>query len=176
MMRRLSVLALLALLASTARLPAADHLLAGSWKIDLTRSTELSPWKDYDLTIAVDGPTITLQRRLAWGRREFKDAMSFRTDRPEKVPVEMWPDNRHLGAYIGGDRTKTVRAEWLDDQKVLRVQSDLVLDTQQGPRAVNILSNYKVSASGTLLTLTELRSTRNRPIVYVFTRAKEERK
>ncbi len=176
MMRLLSVLALLALLASTARLPAADHLLAGSWKIDLTRSTELSPWKDYDLTIAVDGPTITLQRRLAWGRREFKDAMSFRTDRPEKVPVEMWPDNRHLGAYIGGDRTKTVRAEWLDDQKVLRVQSDLVLDTQQGPRAVNILSNYKVSASGTLLTLTELRSTRNRPIVYVFTRAKEERK
>ena len=176
MMRLLSVLALLALLASTARLPAADHLLAGSWKIDLTRSTELSPWKDYDLTIAVDGPTITLQRRLAWGRREFKDAMSFRTDRPEKVPVEMWPDNRHLGAYIGGDRTKTVHAEWLDDQKVLRVQSDLVLDTQQGPRAVNILSNYKVSASGTLLTLTELRSTRNRPIVYVFTRAKEERK
>lgn len=176
MMRLLSVLALLALLASTARLPAADHLLAGSWKIDLTRSTELSPWKDYDLTIAVDGPTITLQRRLAWGRREFKDAMSFRTDRPEKVPVEMWPDNRHLGAYIGGDRTKTVRAEWLDDQKVLRVQSDLVLDTQQGPRAVNILSNYKVSASGTLLTLTELRGTRNRPIVYVFTRAKEERK
>ena len=171
MMRLLSVLALLALLASAARLPAADHLLAGSWKIDLTRSTELSPWKDYDLTIAVDGPTITLQRRLAWGRREFKDAMSFRTDRPEKVPVEMWPDNRHLGAYIGGDRTKTVRAEWLDDQKVLRVQSDLVLDTQQGPRAVNILSNYKVSASGTLLTLTELRSTRNRPIVYVFTRA-----
>ena len=176
MMRLLSVLALLALLASTARLPAADHLLAGSWKIDLTRSTELSPWKDYDLTIAVDGPTITLQRRLAWGRREFKDAMSFRTDRPEKVPVEMWPDNRHLGAYIGGDRTKTVRAEWLDDQKVLRAQSDLVLDTQQGPRAVNILSNYKVSASGTLLTITELRSTRNRPIVYVFTRAKEERK
>lgn len=176
MMRLLSVLALLALLASATPLSAADHLLAGSWKIDLTRSTELSPWKDYDLTIAVDGPTITLQRRLAWGRREFKDAMSFRTDRPEKVPVEMWPDNRHLGAYIGGDRTKTVRAEWLDDQKVLRVQSDLVLDTQQGPRAVNILSNYKVSASGTLLTLTELRSTRNRPIVYVFTRAKEERK
>lgn len=176
MMRLLSALALLVLVTATTPLSAADHLLAGSWKIDLTRSTELSPWKDYDLTIAVDGPTITLQRRLAWGRREFKDAMSFRTDRPEKVPVEMWPDNRHLGAYIGGDRTKTVHAEWLDDQKVLRVQSDLVLDTQQGPRAVNILSNYKVSASGTLLTLTELRSTRNRPIIYVFTRAKEERK
>jgi hypothetical protein len=35
---------------------------------------------------------------------------------------------------------------------------------------VNILSDYKLSANGAVLTLTELRSTRNRPIVYVFTR------
>ena len=175
MMRLLSVLALLALLASAARLPAADHLLAGSWKIDLTRSTELSPWKDYDLTIAVDGPTITLQRRLAWGRREFKDAMSFRTDRPEKVPVEMWPDNRHLGAYIGGDKTKRVHATWLDDRRVLRLSSDLTLSTSQGDRTINVLSDYKVSANGAQLTLTELRSTRNQPVVHTFTRVDSPR-
>lgn len=150
----------------------ATSLIAGTWHIDLAHSTELSPWKDYELTISVDGDAITLHRRLAWGRREFTDAMTVRTDRAEKIPVEMWPDNRHLGAYIGGDRTKTVRAEWLDDKKVLRVLTGLVLDTQQGARAVNIFSNYKVSASGTMLTLTELRSTRNRPTVYVFTRVK----
>jgi hypothetical protein len=45
-----------------------------------------------------------------------------------------------------------------------------VLDTQQGPRDVNILSDYKVSANGAQLTLTMLRSTRNRPVVYVFER------
>jgi hypothetical protein len=38
-------------------------------------------------------------------------------------------------------------------------------------RPVNILSDYKVSTNGAQLTLTELRSTRNRPVVYVFNRA-----
>ena len=88
----------------------------------------------------------------------------------------MWPDNRHIGAYIGGDKTKRVRAEWLDDRRILRLSTDLVLDTQQGSREVNILSDYKVSAQGSELILTELRSTRNRPTVYVFTRVTSESK
>lgn len=150
---------------------AADHPLAGSWRIDLARSTELSPWKDYELTIATDGDKATIQRRLAWGRREFSDEMTVNPAAPVTAPVAMWPDNRHLGAYIGGDRTKRVRSEWLDAGRVLRLSTDLVLDTQQGPRAVNILSDYKVTANGAQLILTELRSTRNRPVVYVFTRA-----
>lgn len=146
--------------------------LAGSWRIDLARSTELSPWKDYDLTITVEGDRVALQRRLAWGRREFSDAMTVTAGDTVTVPVSMWPDNRHLGAYIGKDHTKRVRAEWLDAGRVLRLSTDLVLSTQQGERAVNILSDYKVSANGAQLILTELRSTRNRPVVYVFTRAK----
>jgi hypothetical protein len=88
----------------------------------------------------------------------------------------MWPDNRHLGAYIGGDKTKHVHAAWLDAGRILRLSTDLVLATSQGDRAVNILSNYQVSASGTQLTLTELRSTRNRPVVYVFNRVNPEKK
>jgi len=150
---------------------ATKALLAGSWHIDLARSTELSPWKDYELTIGVEGHVVTLHRRLAWGRREFTDTITLDLHRSDTVlPVEMWPDNRHLGAYIGGDRTKRVHAEWLDQGRVLRLSSNLVLQTQQGPRDVNILSDYKVSANGDQLTLTELRSTRNRPIVYLFKR------
>lgn len=155
------------------RLFAADvpSSLAGSWHIDLTRSTELSPWKNYELTIFVDGDTITLHRRLAWGRREFADTLALNLRQSETiVPVEMWPDNRHLGAYIGGDLTKRVHAQSLDHGRILRLNTDLVLQTQQGARDVNILSDYKVSANGDQLTLTELRSTRNRPIVYLFKR------
>lgn len=160
--------------------PGLTSTLAGSWHIDLTRSTELSPWKDYDLTITVDGDRATIHRRLAWGRREFSDEMTVPFEASAKeggplesvtVPIDWWPDNRHLGAYIGKDHTKRVRAEWLDHGRVLRLSTDLVLSTQQGERAVNILSDYKVSANGTQLILTELRSTRNRPVVYVFTRA-----
>ena len=150
---------------------AAASPLAGIWHIDRDRSTELSPWQSYDLTITVAGDTVTLARQFGAGRRTFSDTMTLDTTQPETVvPVSLWPDNRHLGAYIGGDHTKRVHATWLDDRRILRLSTDLVLDTQQGSRAVNILSDFKVSASGAVLTLIELRSTRNRPVVYVFTR------
>jgi hypothetical protein len=120
---------------------------------------------------------VNLSRELAWGRRKFSDVTAIDTRQRETVvPVEMWPENRHIGAYIGGDKTKRVRAEWLDARRILRLSTDLVLATQQGARAVNTLSDYKVSAQGNELVLTELRSTRNRPIVYVFTRVTAESK
>ena len=156
--------------------------LAGAWHFDATRSTELSPWLTYELTVTVTGDQVTIARRLGSGRRGFSDTMTVTTVPPSTVrpsteppstviPVSMWPDNRHLGATIGGDQTKRVRAEWLDAGRILRLTTDLVLATQQGDRAVNILSDYKVSANGAQLTLTELRSTRNRPVVYVFNRS-----
>lgn len=145
--------------------------LAGTWKFDAASSTELSPWQDYVLTIAIDGDVVTLQRQLGAGRRGFADAITIDVSREENiVPVPMWPENRHIGAYIGGDRTKRVRAEWLDGGRILRMSTDLVLATHQGDRAVNTLSDYKVSSGGARLTLTELRSTRARLVVYVFTR------
>lgn len=147
--------------------------LAGTWKFDAAHSTELSPWKTYDLTIAVAGSLVTIDRKLAWGRRDYTDRLALDLTKPETaVTIDWWPDNRHLGAYVGDDKSKRVRATLLDAGRILRLSSDLVLETQQGPRAVNILSDYKVSANGAQLTLTELRSTRNRPVVYVFTRAK----
>lgn len=163
-------IALLVSLACTSSVFASSPL-AGTWTIDLTRSTELSPWKSYDLTITVTGDTVTFERRLAWGRREFRDRLVLDLTKPETIaPVDMWPENRHLGAYIADDHVKRVRATWLDGQRILRLSTDLTLSTQQGDRAVNILSDYKVSANGAQLTLTELRSTRNRPVVYVFHR------
>jgi hypothetical protein len=156
-----------------ARAVAADASpLAGTWKFDAAHSTELSPWKTYELTIAVAGPAVTIDRKLAWGRRDYTDRLALDLTQPETaVIIDWWPDNRHLGAYVGDNKTKRVRATLLDDGRILRLSADLMLETQQGPRAVNVLSDYKVSANGAQLTLTELRSTRNRPVVYVFTRA-----
>lgn len=155
---------------------AASSPLAGTWRFDSTRSTELSPWQDYTLTLTltltVTGDRVAIQQQLGAGRRGFADTMSLDTSQPDNVvPVTLWADNRHIGAYIGGDKTKHVRAEWLDGGRILRLSTDLVLSTSQGDRPVNILSDYKVSANGAVLTLTELRSTRNRPVVYVFNRA-----
>ncbi len=145
--------------------------LAGTWRIDPARSTELSPWREIVLTLAVSGDRVRVQRDFSAGRRAFRDAMELDVAAATNVvPVSWWPDNRHLGAYIGGDRTKRVRAAWLDDRRILRLSTDLVLATSQGDRPVNILSDYKVSANGAVLTVTELRSTRNQPVVHTFTR------
>lgn len=171
-MKFLLVSALLFLFPALARATeTTPSLLAGSWHFESERSTELSPWKDYELTITINGSQVSFQRRLAWGRRSFADEYTLDTAKPFTVaPVPMWPENRHLGAYISGDHNKRVSTSWLDNGRILRLSTDLVLSTQQGDRNVNILSDYKVSANGAVLTLTELRSTRNRPIVYVFTR------
>jgi hypothetical protein len=156
------------------RLSAAEpdaHLLAGTWRYDAKRSTELSSWDALQLIIKVDGPHVTLTRKFEAGRRNFDEITPLDlTQKVNLVPIEWWPDNRHLGAYIGGDKAKKIHAELLDGGRMLRVNADLMLSTQQGDRAVNILSDYKVSANGAQLTLIELRSTRNEPIVYVFQR------
>ena len=154
---------------------AAASPLAGHWRFVPERSTELSPWRTYDLTITVEGHQVTLVRELAAGRRTFSDTTRLDTSLPVNVvAASYWPDNRHLGAYMGGDKTRRIRTEWIDGGRLLRLSTDVTLTTQQGDRAVNILSDYKVSANGAQLTLTELRSTRNRPVVYVFRRLTAE--
>jgi hypothetical protein len=176
-MRSLLTLVLFFGLFSSGLVAADAHLLAGSWRYDASRSMQLSSWGSLKLTIKADGAHVTVTRQYAAGRRVFDEVTPLDLSQPVSVvPVEWWPDNRHIGAYIGGDRAKHIRAELLDDGRLLRTSADLVLATQQGERAVNILSDYRVSANGSVLTLIELRSTRNDPIVYVFTRVTDEAK
>ncbi|MCF7761463.1 MAG: hypothetical protein K9M98_13275 [Cephaloticoccus sp.] len=145
--------------------------LEGSWRLDPAHSTDLSGWKAYDLDITIQGDVVTLTRKFAAGRRTFVVVTPVDLSKAVNVvPVSWWPDNRHIGAYIGGDKTERVRGEWLDDGRVLRLNTDLVLATQQGSRPVNILRNFTISTNGRQLTLIELRSTRTRPIVYTFQR------
>lgn len=149
--------------------------LSGRWQFDAPGSTDLSPWSALELTITIDGDRVTLRRRFSAGRRTFTETIDLDLAREVNVvPISWWPDNRHLGAYAGGDHTRRIRASRLDGGRILRLSSDLVLEAQQGPREVNILSDYKVSLDGTRLTLTELRSTRTRPVVYDFKRLADQ--
>lgn len=84
-----------------------------------------------------------------------------------------WPDNRHAGVYIAGDRTKTVFSEWKDDGQTLATEATLEVSVQQGLRTVRIYTEYRLSPGGDRLDVLELRSTRPRPIHYVFFRSSE---
>lgn len=143
----------------------------GQWKFDPTQSTDLSPWSSCDLTIAQSGQKLTITRNLRGGRRTHTDVIPLDvTKSTNEVPQTWWIDNRHIGAYSPHDATKTVHAKTLDDGKLLRLETDLVLETQQGSRDVNIISQYQISPDGNVLIVTDLRSTRPRPVVHVFTR------
>ena len=145
--------------------------LDGTWQLVPAESTDSSPWNACRLTISIRKDKVTLARHFGAGRRTFEDSFTFTTDDTETiVPSVYWPENRHLGAYMSDEQQRRMRATWLDEQRILRVNTDLVLSTQQGERAVNVLSNYQVSRDGQRLTIVELRSTRTRPIVFVFSR------
>ena len=146
--------------------------LAGKWRLVPDRSTEPGGWKTIELVITADGSRVTLARKLSSGRRSYDDTAVLDLSRPENVvPTPWFADNRHLAAFMGADKTRRVRTELLDGGRRLRTSADLTVETQQGLHALNILTDYQISESGAVLTLIELRSTRSRPIVYVFTRA-----
>tara|TARA_R110002111_G_C5769577_1_gene352329 strand:- start:54 stop:581 length:528 start_codon:yes stop_codon:yes gene_type:complete len=147
----------------------------GTWKIEPELGTDLGSWRTLEIDIETNGDLVTINRRFAAGRRKDQDSMTIDLTKDKNiVPVRWWPDNRYIGAFISDAHEKTVRGKWMSDGRVLRLESDLVLTTQQGDVPVNILRNYKVSANGKQLSLITIRSTRDRPVVYFFKRAESK--
>lgn len=145
--------------------------LDGHWQLDPARSSALNFWRTFELDIATDGDAIVIKRHLRYGNRGAEEVFRLEVNNPYNVvPVDWWADNRFMGLYIGGDGAKYVRATWFDDRRMLRLDSNFIVTTQQGEKPLNILSDYKVSLTGDELTLIELRSSRMQPFVYVFTR------
>lgn len=166
-----------AALVLTASRPAPDpppEALAGTWVLDADLSTAIDPWRNLSVEIEMDGDAVVLQRKWR-GSREggaFSDSVRLvpgTTVRSE--PMLQWPDERHLGAYIAGDRRKTVDSHWADDERTLITESTLTLSIQQGEQPIRIYTEYRLSPEGDRLDVLELRSTRPRPIHYVFSRA-----
>jgi len=156
-------------------LPAADAPsgLAGKWTLDVARSTPIRPWDVLKMDIAVTGDTATVTRHLAWGAdRKVSDTTTVKTDGKTATtnPVGYWLDTWYTNVYIGGDHQKHVTGEWLDGGRVLKLETNLALEAQQGDHPVHIYDEYRLSADGRTLKLYELRSTRDEPLVYVFTR------
>jgi len=160
---------------TTASLSSAHSLdpsaFLGTWKFDRDQSTDLSPWSRCELNITQTGDQLTISRNLGGGRRTHTDTIPLDLTKEVNVVHQgWWIDNRHLGAYSPRDATKTIRAKTLDEGKLLRLETDLVLETQQGSRDVNIISQYQISPDGDVLIVTDLRSTRPRPVIHVFKR------
>jgi hypothetical protein len=166
-----TALAILGLCAAT-RLAAAQPTMAGNWTLDAARSTNLGGWQTFDLSIELDHSHLKISRHVVSEGRDTLSVIPLDLSLPvNRVEIPWWIDNRHIGAYSGGDKIALMHTRWLDNGRVLRTDADLTLATQQGEHPVNIVTDYKLSTDGKLLTVLELRSTRDLPIIYVFHRA-----
>lgn len=156
-----------------AALPAAQANpgFAGEWVTDRELSSALDPFNRIELTIAVDGTTIEMVETYTTGRRRASNTYQLDTSVDTNiVPIDWWADNRHIGAFIGGDKTMRIRADWVDNGQTLRLESNYILQTSQGETPVRGYSEYRLSRDGERLTRIDLRSSRNLPVVRVFKR------
>lgn len=174
-LRLLSLACLGLVLGAGSSLRAADapSKLAGTWAIDVARSTPIRPWDVQTITIIVTGDAVVITRNLAWGTdRKVSDTTAAVTDGKTVTanPVGFWLDTWYTNVYVGGDHLKRVTAEWLDGGRVLKLETNLAIEAQQGDHPVHIYDEYRLSADGKTLKLYELRSTRDEPLVYFFTR------
>ena len=147
--------------------------LAGTWSLDIARSTPIRPWDHATVIVAVTGDTVVVTRNLAWGAdRKASDVTTVKTDGKTVTasPVTYWLDTWYTNVYIGGDHQKHVTGEWLDGGRVLKLETNLFIEGQQGDHAVHVYDEYRLSADGKTLKLYELRSTRDEALVYYFTR------
>lgn len=149
----------------------ANDDFTGRWKIDTSRSSALDPWRTLDMEISIRGSMISITRFYAAGRRKAQESMTIDTSLPSQiVTVEGWWDNRHIGAYLDEGDKKIVAAKWLDRGRTLQLNIEMVLETSQGSSPVRVIREMRLSPDGKTLRVLQLRSSRNLPVVRVFTK------
>ncbi|MDQ8187699.1 hypothetical protein [Pelagicoccus sp. SDUM812002] len=141
----------------------------GRWVIDKELSSAFDPWRSIHLEIEVEAGKVLIEELHTTGRRRATQRYELDLDKPRnKVPIDLWTGNRHIGAYIGGNRTMEIDAEFLDEGRTLVLYCNYILDTSQGATNVRSHKEFRVSSDGDQLVVMELRSTRPRPILQVF--------
>jgi hypothetical protein len=67
-----------------------------------------------------------------------------------------------------------VEASWLDEKSTLRLEASIPVEVSQGDATIRLYSEYRLGEGGETLTLIELHSTRNRPLIYTFRKLSAE--
>lgn len=150
-----------------------ENRISGTWKLDAKQSTDIDPWRDLKLEIVEKDSIISIAKTWSRGRYIHEEIMDLKLGGvSNQIPVKnsKWPDNPHLGVFVKPNTTKYVVADWLEIGKKLKVESKIELETSQSSTPISIESVYQLSQSGSELALTETRSSRPKPVVYVFYR------
>lgn len=169
----LRILLIASLVLSLAHAACANPDFAGRWRLDTERSSPLDGWHKMDLVIAIDGSEVALTHDMQWRDTKRSATNVLDTARPVEIEDYFRVAQRHMAVYPAEDGVTRAEAGWID-HGTLRLNADIPLEVSQGIVHMRIYSEYRISELGDTLTLIELHSTRNRPLVYVFNKVNEE--
>jgi hypothetical protein len=170
---------LLKLLLGLALLPLAalagdPSLLNGRWRMDTARSTALDGWTTADLVIQTDGSKVSLRHDMTWHATKVTATNSVDTAQPVEITNFFRIDQRHMAVYTRPKEAAHVQALWMDDGRTLRIEAQVPVETSQGNTTLRLYDEYRLLEGGQELVLIELHSTRDRPLVYHFTKVPAE--
>ena len=150
--------------------------ISGRWRLDPKLSTALDGWHAADLVINRDGTKISFEHNMRWRTTLFDATNVYDTARPVEMADFFRIEQRHMAVYPAKGGHTHATASWVDNGRTLRVEIDTTVEVSQGDVEMRIYQEFRVSELSDTLTLIELHSTRNRPLVYVFKKVTEEDK
>jgi hypothetical protein len=148
----------------------------GRWRLDPKLSTALDGWHAIDLAIQVTGSNVAIAHHMRWRTTLFDATNTYDTASPVVLSDFFRIEQRHMAVYPAKGGHTHVTASWIDAGRTLRAEIDTTVEVSQGDVEMRIYQEFRVSERGDTLTLIELHSTRNRPLVYVFKKVTEEAK
>jgi len=140
----------------------------GRWRLLTDRSSALDGWTAMDLKFEVDGSEVAITHDMRWRSTRVVETNIVDTAKPVRKKDFFRVEQRHMAVYPKKGATSQVSGHWLDDGQALRVEAIVPVETSQGNASIRIYSEYRMGVGGDSLTVIELRSSRNNPLVYRF--------
>ena len=147
---------------------AADSEFTGRWQLVPERSSALDGWTNMHLVLKVEGDQVDITYDMRWRSTKVVATNSVNTRKTVEIPDFFRVEQRHMAVYPKKGSATPVSAEWLDKGRTLIVKAIVPVEVSQGDSTIRIDCEYRLGTGDDTLTVIELRSTRNNPLVYRF--------
>lgn len=157
-----------------AAIASAHPAIEGLWRLDPAASTALDGWQKMDLVVEIDGSKVAIAYTMQWRSTIHKATNVFDTSASVELKDFFRVEQRHMAVYPAKHGVTKATAEWIDGGHTLRTEVHTPVEVSQGDVIMRITTEYRVSETGDRLTVIELHSSRNRPLVYIFNKVTGE--
>lgn len=157
-----------------AAVASANPAFAGRWRLDPAQSSPLDGWTKMDLILALEGPQVAITHEMQLRATRHNATNVVNTEKEVAAAGFFRVEQRHMAVYPAKGGVTHTTAAWIDGGRTLRTESLTPVEVSQGDVMMRITSEYRLGEGDHILTLIELHSSRNRPLIYIFKKIKAE--